>query len=173
MTGVAADPLHRLRINAADLLRHPGAERRIDATFTADELGAGHPHVAGAIDLDLVARSTIDGVVVTGTISVPWRAACRRCLAEVSGVVVAEVDELFRGEPDDEEAEPIVGDQIDLAPVVRQTVLLEMPEAPLCREDCAGICPVCGADRNIDPCDCDTSVRDERWAVLDDLDLDE
>jgi len=129
--------------------------------------------VAGAIDLDLVARSTIDGVVVTGTISVPWRAACRRCLAEVSGVVVAEVDELFRGEPDDEEAEPIVGDQIDLAPVVRQTVLLEMPEAPLCREDCAGICPVCGADRNIDPCDCDTSVRDERWAVLDDLDLDE
>src|SRR5690606_5023058 len=122
--------------------------------------------VAGAIDLDLVARSTIDGVVVTGTISVPWRAACRRCLAEVSGVVVAEVDELFRGEPDDEEAEPIVGDQIDLAPVVRQTVLLEMPEAPLCREDCAGICPVCGADRNIDPCDCDTSVRDERWAVL-------
>ncbi len=173
MTGVATDPLHRLRINAADLLRHPGAERRIEATFTAAELGAGHQNVGGEIELDLVARSTIDGVVVTGTVTVPWRAACRRCLVEVSGVVVADLDELFHPEPGDEEAEPIVGDQIDLAPVVRQTVLLELPEAPLCREDCAGICPVCGADRNTDPCDCDTSVRDERWAALDELDLDE
>lgn len=170
MTGVAPDPLHHLRINAADLLRHPGAERSIATRLSADELGTVHANIAGEIDVDLVARSTTDDVVVTGTVTVPWRADCRRCLAEVRGVAVAEFDEVYRHDPD-AEAEPIVADQIDLAPALRQTVLLEVPDAPLCRDGCAGICPVCGADRNTDPCDCDTTVRDERWAALDDLDL--
>ncbi len=65
----------------------------------------------------------------------------------------------------------IEGDQIDLAPAVREYVLIELPDGPLCRDDCAGICPECGADRNEAPCECDTSVRDERWSALDDLRL--
>ena len=56
--------------------------------------------------------------------------------------------------------------------MTRELVLLELPDAPLCRDDCAGICAVCGVDRNVEPCDCDDTVRDERWAVLDQLDLD-
>ena len=53
--------------------------------------------------------------------------------------------------------------------MVREEVLLGVPDAPLCRPDCAGLCPTCGADRNVGPCDCDTAVRDERWAALDQL----
>ena len=70
---------------------------------------------------------------------------------------MSEVDELYQHDPL-EDALEIVGDQIDLVPVVREYVLLDLPDAPLCRPDCAGICPKCGADRNLGACDCDTSV---------------
>ena len=71
--------------------------------------------------------------------------------------------------PRDPEAFPIENGQLDLAPMVREEVLLGVPDAPLCRDDCAGICPSCGADLNDGPCGCTTTVRDERWAVLDQL----
>ena len=83
-----------------------------------------------------------------GTVTTPWHGQCRRCLTDVEGVSVSEVDELFQQHPRDEDAIEIIGDQIDLAPVVREYVLLDLPDAPLCRPDCAGICPSCGVDRN-------------------------
>ena len=73
----------------------------------------------------------------------------------------------------DDDAFPIEGDQIDLVPAVREAVLLELPDDVLCREECAGICPVCGIDRNQGTCECDTTVRDDRWAALDQLRLDD
>ena len=56
-----------------------------------------------------------------------------------------------------------------LGPMVRELVLMELPPAPLCREDCAGICPTCGADRNQATCDCEQDLGDPRWAGLDAL----
>ena len=47
------------------------------------------------------------------------------------------------------------------------------PDAPLCRDDCPGLCPRCGADLQLAPCDCDLTERDERWSALDQLRLDE
>ncbi len=55
----------------------------------------------------------------------------------------------------DPEAFPIERGQLDLAPMVREEVLLGVPDAPLCRDDCAGICPECGADLAAGPCGCD------------------
>jgi uncharacterized protein len=68
-----------------------------------------------------------------------------------------------------EDAFPIIGEQIDLTQMVRESIILELPLAPLCRADCAGICPVCGANRNDQPCSCEVSVTDERWSALDAL----
>jgi uncharacterized protein len=114
-----------------------------------------------------------DGIVVHGTVSTPWEAKCRRCLKAVDGLAVAEIDEIYQIDVTDDEAYEIVGGQIDLIPAVREHVLLELPEAPLCRDDCAGICPICGIDRNQGACHCDATVRDERWAALDDLLIDD
>ena len=50
--------------------------------------------------------------------------------------------------PDDDELYPIADDTIDLGPLVRDAIVLELPSAPLCRPDCRGLCPHCGADRN-------------------------
>ena len=173
-----APRLHELRLNARELLRQPGLRKVVDVTLPAGDLGVDDDRITGEIGVDLVATSNIDGIVVAGTVTMPWRAPCRRCLVDVAGVATIDVDELYQDEigPDrrgDDEAFPIEGDQVDLAQAVREAVLLELPGDVLCRDDCAGICPVCGVDRNQGSCDCDTTVRDERWAALDDLRLDE
>jgi uncharacterized protein len=84
----------------------------------------------------------------------------------VAGTAVGVVDELYQLELLDPDAFLIEDGQLDLAPLVRETVLLELDVERVCREDCAGLCPVCGVDRNESDCDCDTSVTDDRWAAL-------
>jgi uncharacterized protein len=87
----------------------------------------------------------------------------------------AEVRELYRprngavGDDEDEDTYPLTGEQLDLAPLVRDALLLSLPLAPLCRPDCAGLCPVCGAELAEGPCGCDTTPTDPRWSALDDL----
>lgn len=169
-----APRLHQLRLNARELLRQPGLQKTIDLSLPASDLGIEDDRITGDIGVDLSATSNIDGVVVEGTITMPWRASCRRCLTVVVGTASIEVDEVYQDEVgDDVDTFPIEGDQIDLVPAVREALLIELPDDVLCREDCAGICPVCGTDRNQGSCDCDTTVRDERWAALADLELDD
>ena len=172
-----APRLHELRLNARELLRQPGLQKAVDVSFPATDVGVDDDRITGDVTVDLLATSSIDGVVVVGTITMPWRAPCRRCLAEVVGTARIDVDEVYQDPSDvsvvDGDAFPIEGDQIDLVPAVREAVLLELPDDVLCRDDCAGICPVCGTDRNQGTCDCDTTVRDERWAALADLELDD
>ncbi len=119
--------------------------------------------------------SNIDGVVVSGRHLDPVVDGLPSVPRPTStGTAVVDVDEVYQDEVGRRATRiAIEGDQIDLAPAVREYVLIELPDGPLCRDDCAGICPVCGADRNESHCECDTSVRDERWAALDDLHLDE
>jgi DUF177 domain-containing protein len=109
--------------------------------------------------------------MVTGTVKAPWVGVCRRCTAPAQGTLEVSVQERFcdppgRGEPEDEEAYPIVEEAIDLAPLVHEAVLGELPLAPLCRDDCQGLCPWCGIDRNEDRCAC-VAPSDPRWASLD------
>ena len=115
---------------------------------------------------DVVLESVLGGVSVTGTVSAPWAGECRRCLAPASGVLQLKVRELYTEEGDGDETYPLVDDEVDLEPLVRDAVLLELPQAPLCRPECRGLCPMCGADRNEEACGCEAR-RDPRWAALD------
>jgi uncharacterized protein len=126
---------------------------------------------AGAeAEVDVVLTPFEGGLEVVGTVTAPWEGICRRCAVPVSGVLSVKVRERF-GDPAggataDEDFYPIVDDHIDLGPLVRDAIVLELPMAPLCREDCAGLCPQCGADRNEAPCGC-VAPTDPRWANLD------
>jgi uncharacterized protein len=127
-------------------------------------------------DAEVEAVATLDsvrgGIEVLAEIRAGWSGECRRCLRPVGGELLCEVREMFRpreaGE-EDEETYPLVGDQLDLQPLVRDALLLELPLAPLCRPDCPGLCPICGTDLSEGPCGCQASDRDERWAALDAL----
>ncbi len=68
----------------------------------------------------------------------------------------------------DEDAYPMTGNDLDLEPMARDAVLLELPLAPLCAPDCRGLCPQCGANRNLGDCEC-APARDPRWSALDAL----
>jgi len=167
--------LRSLRVNTAELLRQPGLQRRVDerlgiGLFEIDSSVSHDEHV----EVDLVCESTLQGVRVTGSVRLARSGECRRCLARVAWVESVTADELYQREVTEPDAIAIETDALDLSSLVRDmTVLALAAEPPLCRDECAGLCPVCGVDRNDGSCSCETEIRDERWAALDQLVLDD
>lgn len=70
---------------------------------------------------------------------------------------------------DDLDVELIADEQIDLTDVIREQILLNLPGQVLCKEDCKGLCPQCGTNRNLKDCDCGDEDIDPRWAALKNL----
>lgn len=165
-----------LVVNVADLLPHPGSTRHVDREALLDGLVISSSRVpAGeAVSLDVDLQAVNDGIVVKGHVRAPWEGECRRCLKTACGAVDAEVQEIYERKPVEGETRLLEDVIVDLTELARDSVLLELPLAPLCKADCRGLCPSCGADKNdaVD-CGCVLAVRDERWAALDDLKFDE
>lgn len=96
---------------------------------------------------------------------------CRRCLSPARGKVDEELHLLFADAADEESDDSDVymldsrATTVDLRPALREQWLLSVPGFALCQEDCKGLCPRCGVDLNLGPCDC-TPVTDPRWAAL-------
>jgi uncharacterized protein len=152
-----ADPRSGLVVSTHDLGRQQGRMTQVSRVVDAPgELGndvIGVPP-GSPIDLELRLESAGDGVLVTGSATVEVSGECARCLTAISDRTELDLMELFLypgSEPDDEEASRLEGELIDLEPLIRDTVVLDLPFIPLCREDCAGLCPVCGQDLNADP----------------------
>ena len=149
--------------------RHEDRSGRVGELRVADSRVDEHSEVRAEVDLD----SVDGGIEVSGQVEAPWEGECRRCLRPVRGLLTVGVREMYRprapGEPpdQDEETYPLRGELLDLRPLVRDALLLELPIAPLCRPDCAGLCPTCGADLSEGPCGCLPPAGDARWAVLD------
>ncbi len=161
-------------VNVADLAHRPGARRH---EWIRGRLGGfrvvGSAVPAGSeVVVDALLESVSDGILATGTVTGPWRAECRRCLAAVAGEVTVPFTELYEEHPRDGESYPLRHDHIDLAVLAREALLLELPLAPLCAEGCRGLCPQCGADRNQTSCQCAVEEADPRWAALEGLRLD-
>ncbi len=161
-------PRRALRVPVVELLRRPGNRRHLRLEVPVGGLTVVDSHVAEGepVTVDVELEALTDGVVVTGVLSVAWESACRRCLRPVHGVATAVVREVFAERPVSDEQWAFDGEELDLEPMVRELLLLELPLAPLCREDCAGLCPTCGADRNEGACGCAQRPVDPRWQAL-------
>ena len=175
------DPRAPFVVSIRDLGRRAGAMQRLQRTVPAPaDLGSGLARVPEGVDVDLDLRleSVVEGVLVSGSLRVPVRADCARCLEPVEWVEDADIQELFvyppqdaRGhrveaEDGDDDAPPAIeGDLIDLEPTVRDAVVLRLPLAPTCREDCAGLCSECGARLDDDPGH-GHEKTDPRWDAL-------
>ena len=130
--------------------------------------------VGAALELDLRLESVMDGVLVTGTATAPVSGECGRCLAPVSDLLTVPLQQLFvypeasEGPAQDEEDEvaELRGDLLDLAPVLRDAVVLALPLTPLCREDCQGLCATCGERLDDLPDDHAHDTTDARWGAL-------
>lgn len=122
-----------------------------------------------ALDLHLVSLST--GIVASGRVHGRWSAICSRCLVPIEADFDLRLREVFEEDPIEDETYPLHQCEIDLDQPLRDLVVPELPIVPLCDPDCRGLCPVCGVNRNEDPCQCDTVSSDPRWDALRDLDL--
>ena len=160
-------------LNVLELVRRPGTRKAVQFTAPVEELVIGDVTLPEGteVTLDLVLESLSDGITVTGNISAPWSAECRRCLADASGRASVEVRELFQKTPTSEDIYAFDGEQLDLEPLAREAVVFELPIAPLCRTECAGLCPECGTNRNEGDCGHNSAPTDARWAGLEGLKL--
>jgi uncharacterized protein len=164
---VSADA--RLRLDIGDILDIPGASRTLHERLIVPGTSSSP---AAEVLLDATLDSMVEGVGVHGTLTGNASTQCSRCLEPMSVTVDSELREVFLA-PGDEtaagEAYEIDDFEIDLEPMLRDVIGLDIPAYPRCREDCAGLCPACGNDRNQTPCSCDTTSIDPRLAVLADL----
>ncbi len=170
------DPRAPLVLDTRELGRRPGSLRRLSLPVPAPE-GFGLELVgvpAGAqLDLDLRLESVMEGVLVSGTVTTVVVGECARCLGSIDDEVVADVQELF-AYPDsatqettsEDEVSRLEGDYLDLEPATRDAVLLALPLIPLCREDCPGLCAVCGERWDDLPPEHSHDQADPRWAAL-------
>ncbi|MCU1460995.1 MAG: hypothetical protein JWO37_1070 [Acidimicrobiales bacterium] len=156
-------------VSVADIHHRPGARRR-------ERLEAGLPGLQvldtavpdqATVEVEVLLEAVSDGILATGSARAPWRSECRRCLRAVEGDAEVTFRELFEEHPTEGETWPLQHEEVDLEPLVRESLLLALPLAPLCDDACRGLCPTCGADLNEGPCDCVPDDRDPRWAALD------
>ena len=161
-----------------DLGRRPGSSRRYNRIGQLEHDLGFEPVVVlphgRDIEFDVLLESVVEGVLVTGTATATFDGECARCLDPLSEQRI-EVDftELFAypdsatdTTTDDDEVFRLVDDLVDLEPVVRDAIVLALPNAPLCSPDCRGLCADCGARwADLGP-DHRHETIDPRWAAV-------
>ena len=167
--------------NVSQLLMEPiGSTRRfqVDEPVSGGSQGLGAGRATGRVRL----LRTHHGLLVNGAMEIQVEAVCARCLTEFSRTSALTLEEECyptvdpstgrRMDPPDESEGVVHIDtrqMLDLSDVLRQYLLTGEPLKTLCRPDCRGLCPQCGADLNSEKCRCDTRDIDPRWSALTDL----
>ncbi|WP_211241010.1 YceD family protein [Pseudonocardia spinosispora] len=163
-------------ISTRELGRRPGNMRTYQRTLQApagfglDVIGI--PENA-PVTVDLRFESASEGVFVSGTAAAGVVGECARCLDPIEYPETVQLGELFaypdtatEATTDADEISRIVDDYIDTEPMIRDAVLLALPLAPLCQEDCRGLCPECGERWAELSADHSHDTMDPRWAAL-------
>ena len=168
-----------MRINVSQQLKVSiGSIRKYEVSEIVD-VASGKSVVEGEVGL----MRTDRGILVKGTLHTEVEVTCSRCLSLFGCPLTLNVEEEYfpiadvasgASLPLPEEPGCFTIDEhhvIDLTEVIRQYALLAIPMKPLCREDCAGLCPNCGHNLNQGPCDCLPQETEPRWSELNKLTL--
>ena len=150
-------------------------------------LGEREFSLPSGIDYDLMLTNAGEGILATGILTTHVVGTCDRCLSPAEFDVSGEVDEYYlfeepedTGDDDDDELDfslVSADNTIDLSGALLSTLVMETPFVVLCRPDCKGLCPVCGANLNEEDCGHAAQIEEDRlkaspFAVLASLDLD-
>ena len=154
---------------------------------TSYTLGEREFSLPSGIDYDLMLTNAGEGILATGILTTHVVGTCDRCLSPAEFDVSGEVDEYYlfeepedTGDDDDDELDfslVSADNTIDLSGALLSTLVMETPFVVLCRPDCKGLCPVCGANLNEEDCGHAAQIEEDRlkaspFAVLASLDLD-
>jgi uncharacterized protein len=162
-----------------DVARIREPQLRIERTEDPSAFPAENDYrIAAPVQLELDVRKDKDKLRLRGRVRTTVHVECSRCLEPLPVAVDGQFDLLYLPEtaaPEGQEQELADEDVdtayyrdgiIDLAELVREQLYLALPMKPLCREDCRGLCPVCGTNLNTGSCTCDTAWKDPRLAPL-------
>lgn len=153
------------RILVPSELFAPAESSYFEGTYDLEILKAGPDLYEFAAPLAWQATVTNTGgaLLVTGTVEGTAKTACARCLNTFEFPVAGEIEGYYLLSEEEDAPEDMDEDEfsylpknnvIELDPLLKAALLLEMPLVPLCDDDCKGICPDCGADLNEGPCAC-------------------
>lgn len=160
-----------IKINVAEIKRRLVGEKTLAYDLTPEELDiqSKDMDIIGDIRCDGSISNAGDVLLLQVAMSARVRRTCGRCLKEFTAVTKAEVVEKFypaSAENVENDAFVYDSDVIDITEPLREGLLLAEPMQALCKPDCRGLCPVCGADLNDGDCGCDRSTVDPRLAAL-------
>jgi uncharacterized protein len=151
-------------------------DRRIDPVALAQD--DDEFRIVGPVTLVADVHKDAQKVRLTGRVTATLELDCSRCVEPFAIPVDARFDMIFlplaenKGDEEREVKEDDLGvsyyrdDAIDLGEVVREQLYLALPMKPLCRQDCRGLCPVCGKNKNREECACQSEWVDPRLEPL-------
>lgn len=163
-----------IKINVAEIKKKLVGSESFQYTLTGKELNIlpEDAELQGPITIEGTLANGGDVLLLTATENFTVRGTCARCLKDVVLDLTAKVDERYypEGTPGlEEDAFTYKFDVVDVTDALRESLLLAIPARMLCKPDCKEICPVCGADRNVTECHCDTRSIDPRLQALEAL----
>ena len=152
----------------------PGEEHRDEQEIQLEPISLGGQRylpVPEKVPAELVISRAQSGTVFDLRFHTRLHGPCYRCLADAVVAVDISAREYQAENPESEELRTpyLKDDQLDLSAWARDTIALDLPDKILCREECAGLCPVCGRDLNAEPHEHDEYESDPRWSVLAEL----
>jgi uncharacterized protein len=163
------------RFPLRNLTLRPGEEYREEIALQIEPFELGGQRYL-TVPADVPAALTItratSGDVFELSFVARLHGPCMRCLAEAAADVPIDVREYEDADADaaeDLHTEYVVDDQLELSSWARDAVALALPDQILCRDECAGLCAVCGLDLNVEPHEHETESADPRWAALEQL----
>ena len=168
-------------VPVAELLRRPGSYRLLSLRAELEPIANSDATICGPVDIELRLESNFSGIEATGSITAGWSGLCRRCLAPIEHTATQEVREQFSSANSTDtttnssanstdETYRLGEAEVDLAPMVRDCLVLALPIAPLCSPDCVGPAPDSYPMNQPQP-NSALVERDSRWAALDALRL--
>lgn len=158
-----------MRIRAAEAIRQVGEPFPFEITETVEEQTYGERIVTFSEPLKVTGTYVYDGkaFTVSGQAEAAIDANCARCTKAFVERIPFSFSERFvkdAVELDDDETYPYTGEELEIGKAVLDNFFLQLPIASVCREDCKGLCPVCGADRNVTKCQC--KQTDASWKSI-------
>src|SRR6185437_14641480 len=159
--------LRKLRLRSGDETREP-VEIEIEPLVLGGQTYEPQPNPAPA---ELRVTRASSGTVLELALDVTLAGPCFRCLQDAQLSVELRLREYqaTKSETDEDQTEYLEDDRVDLSAWARDAIALALPDQILCRDDCAGLCPVCGKDLNVEPHEHTEERTDPRWAKLSEL----
>jgi len=165
---VSRFPLRSLKLRSGEEYRD-----RVEIALEPFELGGlRYLPVPAEIEAELVVQRATSGDVFRLSFPVRLHGACVRCLEDAVVELAIDAREYQDASPSGDEnlvTEYVVDDQLELSAWARDAIALALPDQILCRPDCAGLCPECGRNLNVEPHEHESGETDSRWAALESL----